>query len=299
MNPLFEKYLLGEMSEEERTALEQAMAQDPGLREQFDRDRAFMKSLENHLLRQKIKAVLSSPDQPEQPIKPSVKWLKWISFAVIFLAISWLVWKQYYSRPAGVDKEMPTKEKSEVPLDINIDTPQVNTKEQATENKKTRGPIAQLSVEPHSLRGLRGQGTASSPWEVLVLRIWDAPFPVPPAMLGERFRPVAEYLMANNTSDAFLLLRKIEQQVPSNDTLSFLKGYCLMQMWEGEAALQSFSTISEKANTWNMEVEWYVALCHLLSGEKEEAIVVFRHITKQSEQLYRDQAKKALKLLTG
>lgn len=297
MNPKHEKYLLGEMDEAERTAMEREFEQNPGLREQFELDRAFLESLHNLMLRRRIDAALSTSDDPEVPVNARGKLWIWFCLAVLAVVVAWFVWRQLSGHQPIEPKEVIHPEKSGAPIAVSPHIPDHNKLETATENKKTTGPIAQVSVEPHSLRGLRGNVPGRTPWETLVLQIWDAPFPASPASFGARFRPIAGYLQQNNTADAFLLLRKMERQEPGNDTLAFLKGYCLMQMWEGEGALQSFNAITGKPSPWSAEVDWYEGLCLLLMGEKEKAVAVLKRIAGQPRHSYRDQAGKALQMM--
>lgn len=301
MNPLFEKYLLGEISEAERASLEQELKNNPELRIQFEKDRAFMESLQNVMLRRTIKAALSTPDTPQQNVKSNKRRLTWIMLPVVLLFVSWLVWNNFtVSTPVPPDEMAPPAQvpvKPELPATHPPGADEENKQVVEKEKREPGGQMAQASIAPHSLRGLRGNGQKHTPWADLVVKIWDAPFLFTPASFGERYQPVASYLSKNNTVEAYLLLRKLEMQSPGNDTLAFLKGYCLMQMWEGEEAWRYFSQISDKQHPWVDEVQWYEGLCHLLTGEKVDAIAVFMYIAGQKKHPYRSQAAKALKLL--
>ena len=293
MNPKHEKYLTGDMDEAERAAMERELEQNPALREQLESERMLLESLQNQLLRRRIEAALSTPDELEGS-KPGVKQLVWFGLAVFIVVVSWFLWRQLSTHRTVEPKEVAPPEKSGAPVAVFPGTPQDLKQDSVKAPPKTGEPIAQATIKPHSLRGLRGNGHGRTSWEALVLQIWDAPFPVSPASFSERFRPVAEYLQENNTTDAFLLLRKLELQLPNNDTLAFLNGYCLMQMWEGEGALQSFNKISGQPKPWSEATEWYEGLCYLLMGKKEKAVADFKRLAGRPGHPYRGKARRAL-----
>ncbi len=293
MDTKHEKYLTGEMEEAERAEMESALEQNPALREQLESERRLLESLQNHLLRRRIEAALSTPDDQEVS-KPGAKRLVWFGLAVLMVVVSWFLWRQLSGYQTTKPKDVPPLEKSGTPAPGFPDTPQSPKQNSVKPLPKAGEPIAQVTIAPHSLRGLRGNESGHTPWEALVQKIWDAPFPASPASFGERFRPVAEYLQQNNTTDAFLLLRKLERQAANNDTLAFLNGYCLMQMWEGEGALRSFNKMSGQPKPWSEATAWYEGLCYLLMGEQEKAVAVFKRIAGRPGHPYRGKARRAL-----
>lgn len=122
MNPRHEKYLTGEMDEADRAALERELEQNPALREQLESERVLLESLQNHLLRRRIKAALSTPDEQAVP-KPGVKPLVWFGLAVLIVVVSWFFWRQSSGHQIGEPKEMAPLDKSGTPAAVFPDTP--------------------------------------------------------------------------------------------------------------------------------------------------------------------------------
>ncbi|MFN0214055.1 MAG: hypothetical protein ACKVT2_07350 [Saprospiraceae bacterium] len=301
MNSLYEKYFLGEMSGEEQTRLEQELAQNSKLRAQFEEDRALFESLKNQMLRRKIKEALAEPEA-SAPVSNANKnrWQIWLGLAGLLL-LFWAVWKTVSSNQAN-ESPVPPIPQQQSPKDSSARVarqpavPGEKEPEPEKKEERQRGLIAHAPVEPRSLKGLRSSKTRHTPWADLVKKIWYAPLPQAETF-GERFKPASELLLKDSTIDAFLKLQTLEQESPANDTLAFLKGWCLMELWEGEAALDYFDRLSGKQHPWTAELEWGSGQCYLLTGEKGKAIAVFKNIADQPKHPYRKQAGKALKLL--
>ena len=61
-------------------------------------------------------------------------------------------------------------------------------------------------------------------------------------------------------------------KMEANDTLHFLKGYCLLEMGEGGDAIRFFDKIENPPSEWQPNLEWYRALGVLISKGVTEAI---------------------------
>ena len=82
-----------------------------------------------------------------------------------------------------------------------------------------------------------------------------------------------------------------------NDTLRYLKGYCLLEMGEGNEALTYFEPLQGRHAAWEPQLQWYRGLAMLLADKRPEALALFKRVAAKSGHLYRRQAEKALKLL--
>ena len=324
MNPLYEKYFLGEMSDDERRQLEQELAQNPGEQAQFEADRELSDLLKNQMLRRKINATLAVPTPPApKPVNRSY-WFFGAGLAALLLVLAWL------ARSGGED-ESPQNWPSETPAQqpvqqqVQPSVPIVEEQEApaqpATEPPKQQpGQLAEVAIEPHSLQGMRGSEGDSTPWGRLVGKIWYAPFPGDPDSFGPLFKPGAIAISKGNYTDGLFLLgklgnkpfevykkeqadtswaliEKIEKRPAPVDTLAFLRGYAMMRLWEGRPALYNFDQLSGKQHAWAAEVEWYAGLCHLLTGDKAKAVEAFKKIAAKTKHAYRKPANKALELL--
>lgn len=310
MNLIFEKYFLGEMNAAETANLEQELAENPALREQFEQEKAFFEMLKNQMLRRKIEAALREPDglptpKPKNPPRKIWLWLALSSFALLTA----LFLRRHFSAPTGsgvLPEALPKNPNSQPPADTfpfpKIENPSPGNlppEKLPTQTGKPseKMPIAQ-AVEPHSLENFRGANSAKTPWADLVEKIWFAPLPVAPEKVASAFLPAVELLSKNDHAEAFRQLRKLENSgLAANDTLVFLKGYCLMQLWEGHAAQRNFERLAAKPNAWQADLAWYAGLCHLLAGEKRAAVLVFEKIAGQVGHRYRFEAERALELL--
>lgn len=307
MNPNFEKYLLGEMDTAEKARFEAELAQNPALHEQFEQERAFAEMLKNQMLRRRMEAALAGAGvAPASAPSARPDRRVWLALAFFVLLAAWLVRRQLSAeknQTAPLPQGHAPKPTAETPSAAPLPPTGQGEKplgEQPSERTKTpqNQPIAQApSIQPHALQNRRGANPARTAWAEVVEKIWYAPLPASPENFGQLFYPAADLLSKEDFTGAFLLLRKIEKNEASNDTLLFLKGYCLMQIWEGREAMLNFEKLAHAPTTWQAELEWYTGLCHLVAGEKQEAVAAFEKVAAQRGHRYRAQAERASKLL--
>ncbi len=325
MNPLYEKYFLGEMSDDERRLLEQDLAQNPDMRAQFEADRELAELLKSQMLRRKITAILAEPGIPApQSGNKAKRWWAGLGLAGLLL-LSWLVWRNFSGNDSSEPspQSIPQQNQQEQPSVPIVEQPATTPESKETPEKvqeKQPELIVEAVVELHSLQGMRGSEGDSTPWGRLVEKIWYTPFPGDPNFFGPLFKPAATAISKGNYTDGLFLLGKlgskpfevykkeqadtswtlidkIEKKPAPIDTLAFLRGYAMMRLWEGKPAMYNFNKLAGKPHPWQAEVEWYAGLCHLLTGEKNEATKVFKKIAAQPKHAYRKPASKALELL--
>ncbi|MCB0519271.1 MAG: hypothetical protein H6577_00345 [Lewinellaceae bacterium] len=303
----FEKYFQGELNEEERRRLEQELAENTELKAQFEQDQDFLEQLETQLLREKVKAAMAGSaganDAPAPTKGRSLWWL--LAVGVAALLIAWAVWNPFSNGPSPVtpvapnappSTTWPAGEAAPAAPETAPEAP-APTEQPRPANPPGR-PIAETlpdPVEAHALEGVRGESKENSPWQALVEKVWYAPLPGKVENFPTGYRPALQMLKAGKTMDAFMALEELGSSQPANDTLSFLKGYCLMQLWEGREALRLFDSLQGKPHPWQSETAWYRGLCYLVMGQKEQALGVFRQVAGRPGSAFAKRAKEALK----
>lgn len=297
-----EKYLNDEMSPEERARFERKLERNPELRAEVEAERAFLDRLKTQLLREKIAAALADGGEDHPPEKTTGKSWIWLLGLLLLATVAafWVIgwYGNEQPDPAAPDPPVEMQQTPEVqevaPMPAEEDAP---PSAPAQEQKPAR-PIAENpTVPPHANQpGVRGEEIEPGDWGKLVESVWVTRFEPKTGEYGERFAPVADLLKAKKFTDAFVQLTLLERQAPGNDTLAFLKGYCLLEMREGEEALRYFGKL-EKGNLWGEEVEWFSLLAHLLAGERERALNAAEKIAGRRGHRYRAKAEKVVEKL--
>lgn len=192
-----------------------------------------------------------------------------------------------------------------------------NTKQKATEQKQPEnnipsppqqskkhytGPIAEIAPDElgsplYPSPNIRGENSENPAWKALLDKIWYTEYPLVNTPVSEPFKPVDQLLKSRDFSNAYVRIQRLERTVTGNDTLSYLKGYCLLEMGEGTAAFSSFAGLEEKQPTWTPNLEWFRGLSLLIAGEKGKAITQFKTVAAQANHPYRLQSERAIKLL--
>ena len=87
---------------------------------------------------------------------------------------------------------------------------------------------------------IRGDETADKARKALLDQLWYTDYPLTGLKTSQSFTKADESLKKRDFNAAYLELGRLEGQMAQNDTLLYLKGYCLMEMGEGEEALAGF-----------------------------------------------------------
>ena len=128
-------------------------------------------------------------------------------------------------------------------------------------------------------------------------KVWYTNFPPANVQFQQPFVEAAQLLAKRNFTNAFVQLEMLERKLPKNDTLHYLKGYCLLEMGEGPDALRYFEELESRQPDWQEQLQWYRGLGLLLSGEPKIALSQFKVIAASSGHPFRLQSQKAIEML--
>ena len=176
-----------------------------------------------------------------------------------------------------------------------------------TDDKTASKPIAQLPPSERlpnprypapEITMIRGDETTNKARKALLDQLWYTDYPLTGLKTGNAFKNADESLKKRNFNAAYLELERLEGQMAENDTLLYLKGYCLMEMGEGNEALAYLDPLQGRHAVWESQLQWYRGLALLLADEREKALALFKQVENQPKHPYRRQAEKATGLLS-
>lgn len=145
---------------------------------------------------------------------------------------------------------------------------------------------------------IRGDADENKALKRLLDQIWYTDYPLTGLKTSQSYTKADESLKKRDFNAAYLELGRLEGQMAQNDTLLYLKGYCLMEMGEGEEALAGFDKLQGRHADWEPQLQWYRGLAMLLADEREKALALFKQLEARSKHPYRRQAEKATGLLS-
>ncbi len=288
-----EAYLIGELNPEEQQAFEAELAANPAFAEEVARQRQLTADIEDAVLWERVATARSRRNQ----------WQVWRWMAILALVLGaggvwWYV--QHFSAEKKETPAPPTEQSSPEPV-----APPAEADQPAREQERppaVNQPIAAdnpdrtLPPPAHASPQLRGQGMANPGRKALLDAIWYTQYPPAGWQLVGPFRQVDELLRQRDFSKSYARLQLLERKMPTNDTLYFLKGYCLLERGMGDEAQQYFGQIENKSVAGNDLLEWYRALAFLLSGEDDQAEKIFKDMAGRPAHAFKRQAKRALEL---
>jgi hypothetical protein len=112
---LADRYLRGEMDENERSAFEEHLASDDRFHENFKEHRAVVEELQRRFFRQEVEAYLAEKKAPDTPPPSGTAFLfnnwYWIIAAIVVIVL--LLWKTSSSEETIEQKEPPVVAESE------------------------------------------------------------------------------------------------------------------------------------------------------------------------------------------
>jgi hypothetical protein len=281
-----EAYLDGSLGQAEAAQFEEEMRRNPDFAQEVAVQRKVVQHLQGQLLREHVASVLA----PKPRDRALVWW--WLFLGAVLLAGGFWVWGSSQA------SNIPTAPAPMAPSAVEPDTlpnrpEQKSPKPAATKPK----PIAELPA-PHSpgpnVRGLNEENTA---WKTKLDKIWQKGFPPAAVNFGPGFRSEAELIEKRDIAQAFVFLEMKERKQDRNDTLRFLKGYCLLELAEGAEALKYFEGLEQRQPEWKPSLQWYRGYGHLLLSDAKKAKSIYKEISTSPSHPYREQAGRVLEIL--
>jgi len=279
----YKQYINGDADEDERRAAEQVMEGLAELR-----------------LEAKVREVAAQ----RQALRRRGFWQR-IFVSMVALALvggaAYLILGQKQT-PAPPPTQQPKQQQQPIPPSAgDPDIPFIKP-----QDKKENAPIAQVSPgerlpNPSHLAPeitmMRGDEQVNKALKALLDQIWYTDYPLKGLKVSGSFKQADESLKKRDFIAAYLELEQLEGQMAGNDTLRYLKGYCLLEMAEGNEALTYFDPLQGRHAAWEPQLQWYRGLAMLLADKRPEALAQFKRVAAKPGHLYRRQAEKALKLL--
>lgn len=204
--------------------------------------------------------------------------------------------------PAAPRPVLQQQEQNQAPPAEN-QTPPV----EKTDDRKASEPIAGLNpgerlANPRypapEVTMIRGDADENKALKRLLDQVWYTGYPLAGLKTGNAFKKADENLKKRDFNAAFLELERLEGQMAQNDTLRYLKGYCLLEMGEGSEALAYLDRLQGRHAAWEPQLQWYRGLAMLLADEREKALALFKQLETRPKHPYRRQAEKAAGLLS-
>ena len=276
----YKQYLTNDADETEQRAAEQVM-----------------EGLEGLTLEAKLKEVAAE----RQVLERRAKWQRifvWtIALALIAGAI-YFVW----GNQKTPDAPPPVPPKQEQPATPPADEPTPPVDKPVEQQR----PMAQLSPGERlpnprypapDVTMIRGDGPDNKAQKALLDQVWYTDYPLKGLKAGGLLAKADENLKKRDFTGAYLELERLGSTTAANDTLRYLKGYCLLEMGEGAEALAIFDGLQGRHSTWEPQMQWYRGLAMLLSSEREKALTLLQQVAKQPRHPYQRQASKAVGLI--
>jgi Tetratricopeptide repeat len=133
--------------------------------------------------------------------------------------------------------------------------------------------------------------------KALLNDIGHTDYPIGALQVGSNFSAVDQALRNGDVEEAYLNLQRLERKSPDNDTLHLLKGYCLLEMGEGAAALDYLRPLAARHPDWQPTLDWQAALALLWSGMDAEAKRQFQRISNTPNHPYQVRSQSVIKAL--
>jgi hypothetical protein len=135
--------------------------------------------------------------------------------------------------------------------------------------------------------------------KALLDEIWHTEYLGKDLSMSADFASADRLLRNRDFEGAYVDLQRLTHRYADNDTLRLLKGYCLLEMGEGAAALDYLRPLSARHPDWQSTLDWQQALALLLAGFDEDAQQQFRRISDKPGHPYRIRSQRAVQLLSG
>jgi hypothetical protein len=287
-----DKYLSGQISDEERRAFENKLVEQPDLQAELML-REGMRQL--HLQQKTAAAAQLRKTHERSARRQRIAWASLFVVGLVGVLIGW------YLQTSGSKSMQPPAPAIEKPAD-NLQSPP--TVEPPASAPPSRPVIAEnqtenaSSTDPFTPRpDLRGSNADSSPRQVLLDELWHTAYPPADWQPGETLATADSLLRQGRFAQAYVRLQRLEMRVPANDTLRLMKGFCLLEMREGAEAINYWENLEDRQPDWNAFLQWHRGLALLLKGERAAAEQIFRSISANRDHPFATQARKALEVL--
>lgn len=251
-------------------------------------------------IQEKVKAVAA--ERAALHRKRTWRWIVTVAVLVVLTGAALLFWgTPAPGTPPVVD---PTPETTPQKEETKTQPPTLPPVKQET--APPPGPIAQAKPDerlpnpryPAPAVMMRGDDTGTNDdKQALLNQLWYTDYPLNGLVLGGAFLAVDKSLRTRDFTTAYINLQRLERQLPQNDTLRYLKAYCLMEMGQGAEALPYFESLQGRSRAWDAQLEWYRGLSLLQAGQKEAALSVFKQMASRGRAPYRSYGKKAVEIL--
>jgi len=207
-----------------------------------------------------------------------------------------LLWKKEKSATAPQPSQLQQQAAPQPP--IANEPPLVNPQE-----KRKNEPIAKIKPSENlpsprfPAPNIRGENSDNPAWKALLDQVWYTDYGTAGPRPTGVFSAADQLLKARDFNTAYIRLQRLEKNLPENDTLLYLKGYCLLEMGEESEALNYFEKLQGRQPNWESSVQWYRGLSLLLTGDQEKALTVFRKIAASPRHPYRARSERAITIL--
>ncbi len=149
---------------------------------------------------------------------------------------------------------------------------------------------------------IRGDADENKALKAILNQVWYVDYPLTRLKVSPAFKQADESLKQRDFTTAYLQLDHLLESnlvEADNDTLRYLKGYCLLEMAEGNEALTYLNPLQGRHAAWEPQLQWYRGLAMLLTDERKKALALFKQLEAQPLHPYRRQAGKAVGLLSN
>lgn len=288
-----DKYLSGQMSDEERRAFDRRLAEQPDLQAEL----LVREGLQQWRLQQRVAEATQLRKHSERRARRQR--IAWGAAAIagVLGALAW--W--YFQVQASSNPAQPPAPGLETPAGTRPSAP---AEERYTPTHSSSPAIAEGPARQDTPGDLfppepvvRGQNEVPADRRALLDELWQTVYPPVGWTLSESLAVADSLLRQRSFAQAYVRLQRLEMQVPANDTLRLMKGYCLLEMREGAEALSYWNSLESRQPDWAAFLQWHRSLALLLTGEQAAAVKEFRAIAAQSGHPFAPQAQKALEAM--
>lgn len=294
-----EAYLDGDLKSDALAQFEQEMRQNPAFAQQVEAQRKLAHHLRTQLVREQVNAALA--DKPVSGGKPRWGWAVVVVLLLCLAGYFFFRGNKQAATPATTTPPPRNEWKPEMQPTVPSEPATPATTPTTVEEEKTTPsqpkPIAVLPLPDFPAPNVRGENGNNTAWKAMLDKLWYTQLPPKATSFGAPFGAVVAKISKRDFENAFVELETLEGTLPANDTLSLLKGYCLLEMGEGADALRNLERLEGGHSNWKAWLEWHRALARLISSGKDQALPEFQSVAKQSNHSYQQQARKALNLL--
>ncbi len=299
-----EAYLEGKLSGAALQRFEEELRSNPDFRSEVKQRKQMMRHLNQQWLREQVDEALKEQGPP------SNRAFRGPLFAILLLVglTALFYWsdpktENQPSTPPTEESSVPPSEPSNAPAPPTEDPESKSNSNNKEEKSTPAPPIAQgdpiksLPAPDFPAPQVRGSQANQEEWKAFLDAIWYTQFPPPQTSFNPPFEEAASLITERRFPQAYIRLQQLERKISPNDSLNFLKAYCLLEMGEGAEANRYWAQQQQAPKNWEASIEWYRGLSFLLSGDRSQAVLIFEKIAGDAAHPYAQASQKALKRL--